>query len=543
MVTHGGSGIGSGTGSGTVLLGEGPLASVYADPFGALKVYRGGLDRRSRTAVERELSQWRQVPATLPVLNLEELPDGRFAVRLERCAYSLAARVDRSGPLPGAQVLDLGQVLADSLASAHQRGLVHGAVTARNVLFRASGEPVLADGGTALRTAFRADPPVDFAAPETLRDAVRDARTDLYGLGAVLYYALVGHVPYPARMGEQEADRVLRVLADPVPEVNRPDLPDGLADLVRRMLAKDPDDRPDDVGGELARIVGPGFDDFAHVPAHPMPVSPPLPMSPPMSQPLPVPVPPGVPGHLPPLPGDAPTPAAPAPRTGEPASDPAGATPTFATGGSAGATPPFATGDPAAAPAYPIGSGPIGSGPATAAPAFPLPGYAPAQPPAVGPYPPPRSPGGRTQVAEAKPPKRDRRGRLGLIAGVAGALVLFGSAPFLLLGEEPPASAPAAPPITPSSSTPAVQIELLSAVDNGDHAELTWTSSADLDFVVIIAREGAKNEHSTELRERSTRIPIDPNPDVKYCFSVQGTDRKEVYESQPKPIRGAKCAT
>ncbi len=239
-----------------VPLGTGPVAAVYAVGGRAVKVFPGPLDRRTRVKLDQEIAAWRRVPATREVHDVRDAADERVAVWSESCPHSLVDRVRQDGPLAAVDVLDVARQLGRALTAAHGAGLVHGSVTPHNVLFRATGEPVLVDGGLVLRGAFPVEPPAEFAAPETVRDAVRDARADLYGLGAVLHFAITGHAPHPARLGERPDDHVLRVLADPVPEVTRPDLPADVRDLVRVLLAKDPEDRrlvePDRPRGRVA---------------------------------------------------------------------------------------------------------------------------------------------------------------------------------------------------------------------------------------------------------------------------------------------------
>ncbi|WP_309114272.1 protein kinase [Saccharothrix sp.] len=220
-----------------------------AEPEVVLKAFPGDLDRRTRSAWERENARWSRVPGTR-VVHGTDVIEGRFTVQAERCPLSL---VD-TAPLPIPEALALARALATTLAAAHAAGLVHGGITAHNVLFRATGEPVLADGGLVLRDAFPVAPPVEWAAPETVRDAVRDARADHYGLGAVLFFALTGKPPHPARLGEGPEEHALRVLGEPAPELERPDVPLGLAKLVHALLARDPDARPADVLAELDRI-------------------------------------------------------------------------------------------------------------------------------------------------------------------------------------------------------------------------------------------------------------------------------------------------
>jgi serine/threonine protein kinase len=84
-----------------------------------------------------------------------------------------------------------------------------------------------------------------YTAPEVLREGELSEQADVYGLGAVLYLALTGHSPFPARTGEIPDDVVLRVLREPVPQVSGRDIPPGLTDLLLRMMAKEPGDRPD----------------------------------------------------------------------------------------------------------------------------------------------------------------------------------------------------------------------------------------------------------------------------------------------------------
>jgi serine/threonine protein kinase len=191
----------------------------------------------------------------LPVDGVERW-DGRHALRMEFCTESLAARIERAGPLPVADTVLLGHSLARALAAAHGAGVLHGAVNPANVLYRASGEPVLADFGVALREAFPRDPlhAIEYVSPETMRTSTVTEHTDLYGLGAVLHVALTGRSPHPGRLGEQPSERVLRVLRSPVPAISRPDVPVGLATVVARLLAAEVGNRPPDAAWVVDRL-------------------------------------------------------------------------------------------------------------------------------------------------------------------------------------------------------------------------------------------------------------------------------------------------
>ncbi|MBN6039095.1 protein kinase [Amycolatopsis sp. 195334CR] len=259
-------------------LGDGPVATVLTGADGhaafALKAYPGTIDRRTRGLLDAELRRLGELRTRAHVLvadRVEELPDGRCALRMELCAQSLPELVGSFGPLTVPDALAVGSALAAALAAAHAIGVVHGGVTPGNVLFRPTGEPVLADFGLTLRHAFPAEVSAgaDFLAPETVRDGTRDERTDLYGLGAVLYFALAGASPHQGRLGEQVDERLLRTLSSEVPALERTDLPPGLSQLVSALLARNPDARPLDAATVAARLgpprAQPVFDDFGDV--------------------------------------------------------------------------------------------------------------------------------------------------------------------------------------------------------------------------------------------------------------------------------------
>jgi len=275
---------------------DGPVATVYSGHHAgvpvALKVFPKRFDKRTMSAFTTEqakLATVSRVTSILMVAGVEELVSGEPALRMELCTQSLAGLVERVGPLAAADVVVLGRAVAVALAAAHGAGVVHGGISPSNVLFRNSGEPVVGDFGVVLRQAFTRDPlhAIEYLPPETLRTGTLNEATDLYGLGAVLHFALSGRSPHPGRLGEQPGERVLRILGEPVPAINRPDVPIGLSTLVARLLATTPDRRPPDatqVADQLAAMLPNSpqtttqedWDDFDTPPA-PAPVHQPTP--------------------------------------------------------------------------------------------------------------------------------------------------------------------------------------------------------------------------------------------------------------------------
>lgn len=154
--------------------------------------------------------------------------------------------------LPEALVVQLGQRLAQALAYAHQRGMVHRDVKAANVLVDWPSNTVkLTDfglarvtGASSTGTGIVLGTPV-YMAPEQLAGSLPSVATDLYAFGVLLFELLTGRLPHEGRtMGE-----LLQQVALETPPSLRtlcPDLQVSLADLVARLLAKAPQQRPAD---------------------------------------------------------------------------------------------------------------------------------------------------------------------------------------------------------------------------------------------------------------------------------------------------------
>jgi hypothetical protein len=137
--------------------------------------------------------------------------------------------------------------VARGLAHAHSRGVIHRDLTPGNVFLCADGQVKVLDFGMAhglgwrkLEGGTRA-----YMAPEQDRGAPEDERTDVFALGVILFEMLAGEVPFRDARG-------LRGAA-PAPRLGIAAAP-GLAELVARMLEKDPVARPRD-GGEVAEAL------------------------------------------------------------------------------------------------------------------------------------------------------------------------------------------------------------------------------------------------------------------------------------------------
>ncbi|ADG87584.1 serine/threonine-protein kinase [Thermobispora bispora] len=158
---------------------------------------------------------------------------------------SLADRI-AEGPLPWREAVKIAAGLAEVLAAAHDRGIVHRDVTPDNVLLAEDG-PKLHDFGIAAFVGEDDDqlvadfgtPP--YVAPERLRGTTADPAVDVYSLGVLLYEMLTGALPYPETTWEA-IEKARRDGPPPTPRV--PGLPTAVADLCRECLAADPAARP-----------------------------------------------------------------------------------------------------------------------------------------------------------------------------------------------------------------------------------------------------------------------------------------------------------
>jgi hypothetical protein len=170
---------------------------------------------------------------------------------------TLAERL-AGGPLPWRAALRIGAEVAAALAAAHARGLVHRDVKPANVMLTAAGAKVVDFGIAAIAgEAGEAGPDgvvlgtPAYVAPERLEGGPVRSASDVYGLGLVLYRALTGELPWAAETTTQMISANVYAAPRRLPHITG--LPEGVADLCLRCLAKDPADRP--TSREVARAL------------------------------------------------------------------------------------------------------------------------------------------------------------------------------------------------------------------------------------------------------------------------------------------------
>jgi serine/threonine-protein kinase len=225
-------------------IGRGPSATVYTarqhpvERYVAVKAFEP--QSREVTARLKELyAQLEQLDHThvLPIYDQGRWQDRHYWVTRYMPAGSLKTRL-------GKQRLTLEEIdrvlpqIASALEHAHGHGVIHGDLKLTDVLVDHAGQAFVTDFGTA--SALNRSTST-FRAPEVWRGGVPDARTDVYGLGALLYELLTLRQPIePPASGEERANRRL---APPAPSTLNSKLPAALDAAVLKALAVDPDQR------------------------------------------------------------------------------------------------------------------------------------------------------------------------------------------------------------------------------------------------------------------------------------------------------------
>ena len=186
--------------------------------------------------------------------------DGVHALVMEYVdGRDLAFVMRNRGPLPESEACELILQAAQGLRHIHEAGLVHRDIKPRNLMLASNGVVRILDLGLALLVeARRANPnegitatgqvmgTIDYMAPEQANNTRNaDVRADIYGLGATFYALLAGHAPF-ANEGAEGVLQKLTLLAtrNPTPvKTLRPELRQSVCDVVRKMMAKEPIDR------------------------------------------------------------------------------------------------------------------------------------------------------------------------------------------------------------------------------------------------------------------------------------------------------------
>ncbi len=251
------------------LIGRGGMGEVYEavdhelDRTVAVKVLRPELaaDRRFLTRFRREARTAARLshPGIVGVHDIGEDAGRAFIVMEFVPGRTLGQIVGDADGVEPARAAQIGAGVADALAHAHERGIVHRDIAPGNIMVTPAGTVKVLDFGIAraARGSARSGSPTAhgtaaYVAPEQARGDASDQRADVYALGAVLYELLAGRPPFPAPP-EGSLERAGGAAFVPIRAL-RPDVPAALDGVVARCLARDPTARYERAE-ELARAL------------------------------------------------------------------------------------------------------------------------------------------------------------------------------------------------------------------------------------------------------------------------------------------------
>jgi ankyrin repeat protein/serine/threonine protein kinase len=267
------------------LIGKGGMGDVYEarhrkmERTVALKVINRGLVRKAEAVdrFHREVKAAAQLshPNIVTAYDADQAGEFHFMVMEYVDGVDLSRTVKDRGALPVAEACDYIRQAAIGLQHAHERGMVHRDIKPHNLMVTADGTVKILDFGLASLTpeaiadaetveahgdltaagAIMGTP--DFISPEQADDARgADIRSDIYSLGATLYFLLSGRPPFAEGSITQKLNSHAQVEPEPLTSL-RENIPIELAALIAKMMAKDPEQRfqvPTEVAAALQAL-------------------------------------------------------------------------------------------------------------------------------------------------------------------------------------------------------------------------------------------------------------------------------------------------
>jgi serine/threonine protein kinase len=240
------------------IIGSGGMGNVYRswdttlERMVAVKLMKKELleDPKSLESFYREARACARLNHTniVHIYTFDEWEGQQYLVMELADRGSLDARIEKLHALPELEVLDIGIKIASALDMALKYDLMHRDIKPGNILFNADHEPKLVDFGLARKADVEHE--VEdmiwgtpyYVAPEKIKRDPETFLSDMYSLGATIYHAMTGHVPFDAPTPEEVIVAQVQTPLTP-PNLVVPEITQATSDALVKVMAKNPAER------------------------------------------------------------------------------------------------------------------------------------------------------------------------------------------------------------------------------------------------------------------------------------------------------------
>lgn len=252
---------------------------------------------RSRFLREAEMAAQLSHPNIVPIYSVDEKDGCVYFIMQFIDGETLAQRLATRGRLGIVEARAMLRQVADALAYAHARGVIHRDIKPDNIMLqREDGRAMVTDFGIAraaddttgtrlTATGVAIGTPAYMSPEQCTGERAVDGRSDLYSLGVVTYAALVGTPPFAGSNTAALLVKHLTEIPRPIREI-RHDVPDDLVAIINRLLQKNPADRFQDAASVVKALDFPDSLPKVQSAPSPPPPRPALPAPPPIPAPM-----------------------------------------------------------------------------------------------------------------------------------------------------------------------------------------------------------------------------------------------------------------
>jgi len=214
---------------------------------------------RARFLHEAQAAAALSHPNICTIFEIDEV-EGQIFIAMERIEGESLSDMIARAPMQIGEVLDVSVRIAEGLAAAHAKGIVHRDIKPGNMMLTSGGRPKIMDfglaksaGQTKLTRIGTTTGTIAYMSPEQSRGEDVDHRTDIWSFGAMLYEMLTGHRPFRGDRDQTVIHSILNDEPDPITGL-RTGVPIELERIVRKAMAKRTDERYQHVDDLIADL-------------------------------------------------------------------------------------------------------------------------------------------------------------------------------------------------------------------------------------------------------------------------------------------------